>query len=76
MEDWMYLKSCGKLKSTGMLAYKLYDDKRTNPFVVQFLGRSLSPDILGIKPDLISYLIGWCWSPVKVGGRSLGFLKY
>ena len=57
MKDWMYPKSCWKLKLTDTLAYKLYDGKKGNSFVVQFLGKYLSPDIIGIKLDLISHLI-------------------
>ena len=58
MKDWMYPNCCWKLKLTSTLAYKLCDSERPNPFVIQFLGRSLGFDILGVKP-VLEYCESW-----------------
>ena len=58
---WVIFDSGRKLQFIGIWGYQFNDFIRTNVAVIEFAAWSLCCDILGIKPNLVTFLECRCW---------------
>ena len=58
---WVIFDSGRKLQFIGIWGYHFNDFVRTNAAVIEFAAWSLCCNILGIKPNLVTFLECRCW---------------